>query len=449
MEDMRTSNGRRLWLVVAAALLVRGALLVSAAANGGSVLTPDSHSYLQLAGALAERGEFALHDQPEIFRTPGYPLFLAWAHPLPGGVWALLAVQVLLDVALVVVTFHLAGMLAGRRAGELAAAFQAVTPVAMAASCRVLSDSLYALLLTGAVALLVAHLRGGKWRPLLAGAFVMAAACYVRPIGVAMAVVAAAVVLCRRRCVLRAIVFAAVVAACLAPWVVRNAAVADFRGFSSFAGESLHRFAAAEIIARREGTDAATVRRRLDAEVILADLPTPGARSRYRKQQAMEIIGGDRGAYLTIHAAGAMAFWLPGATDVLEVSGATVGQRGTLEVLHSRGPVAAARHYFADSPWAIAPAVLLAGMFAVKMFGVAVCAVSRARLRMSAAAWLMLLIVATSSMAGGAATTPRFRVPIAPLLSVAAAVGWLRLSRRRRAGAHASSLPADADGDAT
>ncbi|MCK4602052.1 MAG: hypothetical protein KAU28_06275, partial [Phycisphaerae bacterium] len=99
MEDMRTSNGRRLWLVVAAALLVRGALLACAAGNGGGVLTPDSHSYLQLAGALAERGQFGPRDQPEIFRTPGYPLFLAWAHPLPGGVWALLAVQVLLDAA--------------------------------------------------------------------------------------------------------------------------------------------------------------------------------------------------------------------------------------------------------------------------------------------------------------------------------------------------------------
>ncbi len=423
-------NNRRVWMIVLAALLVRGVLLASAAGNSQGVFTPDSHSYWQLAESVAE-GNFARGGEPEIFRTPGYPAFVAAGRAVDG--WqAVIAVQLLLDTLLVLVTFRLATMLAGARAGALAAAFQAITPVAVAASCRVLSDSLYALLLTGAVALLVAHFRSDKWKWLLAGAVAMAAACYVRPVGVAMAAIAAAVILCRSRCVLRAGAFAAVVAVCLAPWVVRNATEADFAGLSSFAGDSMYRFSAAEVIARRDGTTPDAERRRLDAKVALADLPTPGARSRYRRQQAMAIIGDDWGGYLAIHATGSLAFWLPGATDVLEVSGGSVGQRGTLAVLHNEGPIAAVRHYFADMPWAIVPAALLAAIFAVKMFGVAVCVVSRGRLGMSASAWLMLMMVACSAMAGGPAATPRFRVAVAPLLSVAAAVGWLRLSARRK-----------------
>ena len=124
------------------------------------------------------------------------------------------------------------------------------------------------------------------------------------------------------------------------------------------------------------------------------------------------------------------------------------GQRGTLAVLHADGPIAAVRHYFADRPLAAVPAAVLAAIFAAKMFGVVVCAAFRARLRMSAAAWLVLLIVATASLAGGPASTPRFRVPVAPLLSVAAAVGWMRLVGGRRRAAHASSLPAGAGGEA-
>lgn len=448
MNDRRQSNGRRVWTIVAVALLMRAALLASAMNGPQSVFTPDSHSYWRLAESIRS-GSFVIDGQPEIFRTPGYPAFVAAGRLIDG--WPIVvSAQVLLDTLLVLLTFHLAGMLAGRQAGPLAATFQAITPVAVAASCRMLSDSLYALLLTGAIALLVAHFRGGKWKWLLAAAATMAAACYVRPIGVATAAVAGVVVLFGCRSIRRAGAFAAVVAVCLAPWVVRNAIAADYYGFSSFAGDSMYRFSAAEVIARRDGTDPASERRRLDAKVAAADLAdTPGARSRYRSRQAMQIIGRDLGGHLAIHLKGAAAFWLPGATDVLEVAGATVGQRGTLAVLHAHGPVAAAKHYFADSPWAIVPAAVMIGVFAVKMFGVVVCVLSRARPRApapvggSASAWLLVLIVLISALAGGPASTPRFRVAVAPLLSVAAAVGWLRLSARRRRGSGQEPSPLD------
>jgi len=411
---------------------MRGGLLTTAAINHGEVLAPDSYSYRQLAGSLHQRHEFSRDGEPEIFRTPGYPVFLALIQWLHGGIWTALTAQVLLDVGLVMITFHLAAMLAGREAGALAALIQAVTPVAIASCCRMLSDSLYALLLTGSVVLVVGHLRGGGWKHIILSGVTMAAGCYVRPVGVAMAAMAGLVILLSSRKFLHTMVFIAIVAMCLAPWVVRNAVIADYRGFSSFAGDSLYRFSAAEVIAREENVDVQTVRGRLDREVAAANLPTPGARSRYRMQRAAEIIRGNPGDYLIIHTRGDLAFWLPGATDVLEVAGVTAGQKGTLSVLHQKGLMSAAKHYFAGSPWAVIAAGALVSIFAVKMIGVATCVLSRARLKMSAAAWLMVLVVGTSAMAGGPASTPRFRVPVASLLSVAAAVGWLRLSRGRR-----------------
>ena len=53
--------------------------------------------------------------------------------------------------------------------------------------------------------------------------------------------------------------------------------------------------------------------------------------------------------------------------------------------------------------------------------------------RASSAAWLMGLIVLVAVLLPGPAGHPRFRVPIAPLLSVAAAAGWL--GRRHEAPA--------------
>ncbi len=41
--------------------------------------------------------------------------------------------------------------------------------------------------------------------------------------------------------------------------------------------------------------------------------------------------------------------------------------------------------------------------------------------------WLLAAVVVVSSLLGGPASTPRFRVPVEPLLSMAAAGGWALL----------------------
>ena len=65
-------------IVLAAILLLAAgarALLLSAALhNSQAMFTPDSQDYVELAGSLADRGDFARGHEPEIFRTPGYPL---------------------------------------------------------------------------------------------------------------------------------------------------------------------------------------------------------------------------------------------------------------------------------------------------------------------------------------------------------------------------------------
>jgi len=154
---------KNLWLgiILLVACGLRGGLLVTALVNDGAIETPDSQAYRGLAESIVSRGEFRREGQPEIFRTPGYPLFLGITERIGGRAGAL-ATQVFLDVVLVGLTYVLARLLVGHKVALLAAALQALSPLAIAGCCRMLSDSLCALLLTAAVLALVAHLKRAR-----------------------------------------------------------------------------------------------------------------------------------------------------------------------------------------------------------------------------------------------------------------------------------------------
>jgi len=433
---------RWLWVILAGALAVRAGLWVAALPRPERYRTPDSRGYTLLARRLAAGQGFtrpAERDgapRPEIFRTPGYPVFLLLA--TAGGELgpaAATGVQVLLDVGLVTLTFLLGRELLGRRVGLLAAALQAVAPVAVAASCRVLSDSLYALLLTAAVLLLVRAVRDGRWRAVLAAGLVLAAACYVRPVGLSAVACGAGVLAFRRGGLRQAAALVGIVAACVAPWVLRNGLTADYWGFSSFATDSLYAYAAPQTLAAAQGIPEADARRRLQRDMERAGAdepePTPGELARRRQRAALDVLREHPGVCARLHLGGCVGFWLPGSAGVLETVGLTTGQRGTLKVLREEGLWAAVRHYFGGAGGAWALGLALALVTLAIYAGAALCLAGGARRRPGLPAVLLLVLIVVSSLLGGTASTPRFRAPVQPLLAMAAACGWAWLAGRR------------------
>jgi len=475
----------RLWIILAVALGLRAALYTAAVQDRERAFAPDSWEYWILAANLTglewEPSDHVFLIYPgepcygqwgqEVFRTPGYPTFLTitWLHRhgphFPVGWSAALAIQLLVDAHLVLLTFLLGRALIGEGAGLVAAALQAISPLAIAACCRVLSDSLFAFLLTASLLLIVRHFRTGGWWALVWSALLLGAACYVRPIGLPIAGAYALVLLFRSKRLRRTAAFVCVTAACIAPWVARNVVVADFVGFSSVTSEGLYYYSAAEVVARTKGIPVEEARRQLikanphgREAMSLSPVPwnrtmptsrpmvAPGVNATWRRQRALEIIAEHPWLFAQVHLGGCLAFWLPGATEVLEVAGYTTGGKGTLEVLHTKGLWAAAEHYFGGDLTAMLLAGAMALVLLVKYFGVAVCLLVKCRPRMPAAAWLMGLIVLVSFLLPGPAAHPRFRVPVEPILSIAAAVGWCVLiaaPRRRRAQRVAESTHED------
>ncbi len=451
-----------MWLatILLTAMALRLALLTAAFENPEGVFTPDSYSFVQLADHLAEEGEFRKGEgeAPEIFRTPGYPLFLLTGaeygdEPHRARGWrVVLMAQVLLDVLLVGLTYLLAKQVVSQTAGLAAAAFQAVAPVAVASSCRLLSDSLYAFLLTAALLLFVRHLRGrGHSRTLMASAAIMAVACYVRPVGLVMAAIMLAVLLIRPHRLVRAGPFALALALALMPWLTRNIFEAGYFGFSSFAGDSAFKFSAPMAMARADDIPLQEARSRLleeqrrrRREIVrermkeFREIQTvEGVMAHWRQRRAAGILLARPLTAVTMHLRGCMGFWLPGGTDVLEIAGATTGGRDTLRVIRERGLWEGARHYFGGDTRALLAAAGMGFVSVITMLLAAFWCVRGLRGRRSAVGWSLFAIVAASTLVSGVAATPRFRVPVTPVVSLAAGAAVVAivdaLIRRRTA----------------
>ncbi|MFW6133885.1 MAG: hypothetical protein ACOC8F_08315, partial [Planctomycetota bacterium] len=164
----------------------------------------------------------------------------------------------------------------------------------------------------------------------------------------------------------------------------------------------------------------------------------------WRARQARRAIAEHPLEYAWLHLRGCAGVYLPGAPYALEMLGLTSGQKGTRDVLRREGLVAAARHYFGHNTAALllaAPMVLLLGL---KYASIAVGAVLRlvagrgglGRFRLGAEVWLLVLVVIVGTLLPGPYGLPRYRVPLAPILSIAAGAGvialWDRLRRRGR-----------------
>ncbi len=432
---------RPLLIILLVALALRAGLLAAGWQQPGRFFRPDSADYDALARSLAERGEFSRTPTgpAELFRTPGYPLFLAGVYAVSQySVHAAIAVQILMDVVLCGLVYLLGTRLFDRRVGLWAAGLQAVSTAAIVSSVQILSDSLFAFLLTAAILLLVRHFRTLRWWPLLLGGAVVGAACYVRPVGVYFGVIVVLVLLLRCRSVRSAAAFAAVLAACVVPWMVRNYYTADFRGFSTVPAEAAFKFQGPYVMAKVEGISVESARNRLEAELAEYESsanPSPGRLEEKRASLGFGVLRRHPWVFLSMHLRGGLMVFAPAEADLPSMLGVDTGGRGTAEVLARKGLPAAVRNYLGGQMWlmwVLAPFILLLlARYALAAVG----AVRHIRLRMEPACWLVMLTVLLFAILPGIFGHPRFRVPITPMLNVAAGAGmvWLidRLRRRQ------------------
>jgi 4-amino-4-deoxy-L-arabinose transferase-like glycosyltransferase len=297
----------------------------------------DSDSYRALARYLAWDSAFLDRwgsGRPELFRTPGYPLVLVPGTWAGVPVAAAIALNLLLSVAIIILTFRLARRLFGDgRLAGLCALVVAVEPTMLTWSVKVMPETLFTvcLLLFAMAALRVLETGDTRW--IVAAAVALVASAYVRPIAYplvwVMAVAAwAAPGPSRLR---RGLVFLLTAAALVAPWHLRNAWQTGYAGFSTVTERSLYISAGGAVLAEREHRPYADVRRELLRNGRWRSAVVDAEQHDLMRRQGLAWVASDPLAWAKIHVRGMMrTLFDPGAAEYLRLAGMySVGARDT------------------------------------------------------------------------------------------------------------------------
>lgn len=265
---------------------------------------PDTASYEQFGGN-------------DIVRTPGYPLLLAVART-PA---VTIALQVLLSLATVALVFRIEREAFGGRGW--AALFYAIEPLSIIYASKLVTETLF-------TATLVLSLWMLKRRWWVGAALAMAASAYVRPVTLLLPLL----LLWRRPHAL------GVAFACTGAWVVRNAVVAGYLGFSAIGDHGLYYYHAAAVQARERGVPYYQQQKEWGyGEPILE---TPADHARRIRAEATAILRAHPADAVAVHARGiVMTLADPGAVELLRMFGAYPEKGGLLGEITDRGIVAA------------------------------------------------------------------------------------------------------------
>jgi 4-amino-4-deoxy-L-arabinose transferase-like glycosyltransferase len=338
------------------------------------------------------------------FYPPLYPYFIALLSRATGSLEAVLWVQSALGALVVPAVARVGAATFDRRTGLVAAAFAAFHPDLVWFSTRFWSETLFIVLLWWAIERTLAADRTGSKRTAVVAGALWALATLTRELALYLVPLAALWMLRPRptgptgrwHCWLRppraslatAGTLVLVSLLTIAPWTVRNAIV--FRAFipvSTMGGLNLW-----------QGN---TMLTHLQIYEVLARIEGPVAQDRYCRQLAWQTIAARQPAWILEKLVEQMPeFWKAGS----EVLDHLVGR----EVC---GPLATA---------ALVPVELVLILPYLALLGLLV--VGLARLRFGAGAGLLLLLLAAYNAAHVVAyATPRFRLPVMPVVFLAAA----------------------------
>lgn len=451
----RASNGRAV-AALCAALLIRAVPPLAALAwtgGGRAFHAPDTASYLACAESLARGDGFAAGGEPEIYRTPGFPLLL-----VPGVLAGRpAAVTIPLQVALGSLTawlvYRLAWLLSSSRRAALAAmALFAVEPLSVLYCGILLSETLFAAALTLAALLLARRASGGGRGSLVGAALALSASAYVRPVSYWLPLPAAAYLLWAgrrrgaRRAALGAGAFLAICAALTGAWRVRNRVETGYGGFSAVSDAALYYYHGAAVEAASSGESYYDVRRRMCSgedprrPAIDPGPARPATPQRYAGMAAegLAIIRAHPMAFGAIYAKGLARTLLdPGAADWLKYLGFYREGGGLLGETVDRGLARTVLSLPRRHPGVFWTGLGLGLLLLAYLVAAAAGLLSRPGPGAGAPALALAYILLLS---GGPNALARFRHPAMPLFCVFAGIG-LEAAARGRRGAEVQAAP--------
>lgn len=422
--------------------------------------TPDSPTYIQPAEALLRDGRFSVAPgsaEPEIIRTPGYPLFLAAHFALFGSAaWPPLLTQVLLNSLAALLVYELARRLGGGWAALFALMLYVLDLNSHYAALMLTTEAMFTtLLLSGLFALLpvvqpptmgrsngISHLRVGV------AAVLFCAATWMRPITYfALPVLGAALVFVMWRraglalAIRTGLAWGLPVVVLIGGWQLRNLAVAGYSGFSAIQSTNLLFYRAGGVVMYRDQIDFAQAQARLREQVRpYAGLP-PAQRLAQWDALAKSILIAHpglvaRGMLLGLKK---MLYYADDGMVWVLLTG-TIPQLDIYSTFTSLNWREYYQLWFVEQPRRAAISFFCAAHLYLSLALAAWAALRLIRRPHSRLAVLLVggLLVYQLLISAGPEAYTRFRIPIAPLLYVLAGCGLMEF---RREGNQKKRLP--------
>jgi len=406
----------------------------------------DTKGYQDSALMLLERGEFtvssALPDIVQTFRTPGYPVFLAAVYGVIGVSYApVVLLQIFISLGTIILAYTVASRIWNKKIGLIAAIILCLDTLSFTYSLKVLTETLFALIMMVLILCCVGILQGKSrgWLALAAGVC-MGAGTLIRPVGlymiapVLLALIAAGI---KQKWGWRLVVKTVLALAvpyviCVGGWTYRNYKMTGQAIFTSFDGYYLLFWHGSAIVSARDG---------ISIEEAQIKLGMEGRGEGYKqmhpetkdynfetmagiwKQEGLKLIKQNPLIFLRTEVSGMLrVMFRPGIRELLMMVGASDNFREIFNLGENWDT-------FMLVGWSVLFLIIL--YMGIIRYFIAVFQ-NRKLEGLDILFWLLIIYFIVTS--GGPAAQSRYRVPVMPLLAFYAAQGWWMMWERWKSG---------------
>jgi 4-amino-4-deoxy-L-arabinose transferase-like glycosyltransferase len=257
---------KRIWWILLFSFLIRLLLPLLAfihTQNYRGFYEADSLSYIEPARQLIAYGRFVNNSgNPEILRTPGYPLLLIPGMVLGNMELVTIALQIFLSCLTVYFVYRI-GLIVFRKSkvAAMCAFLCALEPLSIVYTSKILSETLFVSIFTCFLYYFLNYLESRSLRQLIISSITLGVSVYIRPVSLYLPFLLTVFLFIwvvrnkhnYKTLMIHACLFFAVSMGIIGCWQIRNMVVANYPGFSSTLPYNTYFNKAAYVLAQEKG----------------------------------------------------------------------------------------------------------------------------------------------------------------------------------------------------
>ncbi|HJO94625.1 MAG TPA: hypothetical protein QF753_14600 [Victivallales bacterium] len=401
-------------------------------------MSPDSYDYIRLAKGLLFKHIYGTAIHPEIFRVPGYPVIISFFILIfkNGFLISLLIFQAFIDSLTCLLVYKLSNLIFKYdKISILAGIFQVISILSIVYCSKILSETIFTFMIIFTLFILQRLINKLKcnrenirYISVIILSLFSAVLCYLRAIFLPLSIFLIIVIFIYNKKIILSLIAIIVLFCCLGGWYIRNYEIVNYFGFSSVPSINIYRYNACALEAEKNKIAYDTQQKIIDDK--LSNYSSQAQKARFSKEKGFQIIKENPILYLYLHFKGDIKVLFPSIGELYKIFGYEVGSRGTLSVVNTKGLFAGIKHYFSDNFFLLLYALPLI-IFILLKYLVFLFAFIYLIFKKSNTERLIhiiyLIIILYFILVPGPVATPRFRVPVEPLINIYAAFGFVMI----------------------